>query len=244
MRVSFSRKPGFALFAWSLVVSAVFPISSVSAQIARLELHAIQTQTPTEQEFLTGKKDAKPATISGELRIPRAGTDRLPAVILLHGSGGLSGLQDNWAREFATLGSRDLHRRQLHGPWRHQHPERPGPAHPLGSHRRRVPRTGAARQASSDRPGAGSRHGFLARRRRGPLLRSQAVRGDARAGGRPHASPATLGSIRPATGSSSTGWTWRTSRSASSTARRTTTSPPPDAAPTSSASRKPERTSR
>ena len=58
MRVSFSRKPGFARFAWPLVVSAVLPISSVSAQIARLELHAIQTQTPTEQEFLTGKKDA------------------------------------------------------------------------------------------------------------------------------------------------------------------------------------------
>ena len=104
MRVSFSRKPGFARFAWPLVVSAVLPISSVSAQIARLELHAIQTQTPTEQEFLTGKKDAKPAIISGELRIPRTGTDRLPAVILLHGSGGPSGLQDNWAREFATLG--------------------------------------------------------------------------------------------------------------------------------------------
>src|SRR5215831_11634637 len=104
MRISFSRKPGFALLAWSLLVSAVFPISSGNAQIARLELHAIQTQTPTEQEFLTGKKDAKPATISGELRIPRTGTDRLPAVILLHGSGGPSGLQDNWAREFATLG--------------------------------------------------------------------------------------------------------------------------------------------
>src|SRR5215211_6506268 len=98
MRVNFSRKSGFALFVWSLVVSALFPISSVCAQIAKLELHAIQTQTPTEQEFLTGKKDAKPATISGELRIPRAGTDRLPAVILLHGSGGISGREDGWAR--------------------------------------------------------------------------------------------------------------------------------------------------
>ena len=69
MRVSFSRKPSFALFAWSLIVSTAFTMSPVSAQIARLELHAFQTQTPTEQEFLTGKKDAKPATISGELRI-------------------------------------------------------------------------------------------------------------------------------------------------------------------------------
>ena len=128
MHVSFSNKSGFALLAWSLVVSALFPASSVSAQIARLELHGIQTQTPTEQEFLTGKKDAKPATISGELRIPRAGADRLPAVILLHGSGGLSGLQDNWAQRIRHPRRRDFHRRQLHRPWRHQHRERPGPA--------------------------------------------------------------------------------------------------------------------
>jgi dienelactone hydrolase len=74
------------------------------AQIARLELHTIQSHSPTDQEFLTGKRDAKPVTISGELRIPRPGTDRLPAVVLLHGSGGASGLQDNWAREFNALG--------------------------------------------------------------------------------------------------------------------------------------------
>ena len=103
MAVRFSLKPGFALLASFLVGGAVFSIGSVNAQIARLELHAFQTQTPTDQEFLTGKKDAKPATISGELRLPRAGTDRLPAVVLLHGSGGLSGLQDNWAREFSTI---------------------------------------------------------------------------------------------------------------------------------------------
>lgn len=104
MRLSFSCKPSSILFAWWLVVSALFPISPASAQIVRLELHVIQTQSPTEQEFLNGKKDANPATISGELRIPRTGSDRLPAVILLHGSGGPSGLQDNWAREFAALG--------------------------------------------------------------------------------------------------------------------------------------------
>lgn len=104
MSVSFSRKPGFVFLALSLVVGVVFSISSAYAQIARLELHAFQTQTPTDQEFLTGKKDAKPATISGELRIPRAGTDRLPAVVLLHGSGGISSLQDNWAKEFSTIG--------------------------------------------------------------------------------------------------------------------------------------------
>jgi dienelactone hydrolase len=76
----------------------------VHAQIFRLELHTLQTQSPTDQEFLTGKKDLKPITITGELRIPRRGTDRLPAVVLLHGSGGVSGFIDDWAREINTLG--------------------------------------------------------------------------------------------------------------------------------------------
>ena len=69
----------------------------------------MQTQSPTDQEFLTGRKDAKPVIITGELRIPRPGTDRLPAVVLFHGSGGASGREDNWAREFNALGSRDFH---------------------------------------------------------------------------------------------------------------------------------------
>jgi dienelactone hydrolase len=103
MPKGFSRKAGPLFLISPLAFGALLTAASVHAQIARLELHAFQTKTPTEQEFLTGKKDAKPATISGELRIPRAGTDRLPAVILLHGSGGISGLQDGWAREFSTV---------------------------------------------------------------------------------------------------------------------------------------------
>lgn len=73
-------------------------------QIAKLELHVLQSQTPTDQEFLTGRKDAKPVTVSGELRIPRPGTDRLPAVVLLHGSGGVTDREDAWARELAAMG--------------------------------------------------------------------------------------------------------------------------------------------
>jgi dienelactone hydrolase len=85
-------------------ICVVLGCAPAYAQIARLELHTIQSHSPTDQEFLTGKRDAKPVTISGELRIPRAGTDRLPAVVLLHGSGGATGLQDNWAKEFNALG--------------------------------------------------------------------------------------------------------------------------------------------
>ena len=103
MPVRSRRFSEFLVFVLScaFVVSAPSP---TSAQIARLELYALQTQTPTNQEFLTGRKDSKPATITGELRIPRPGKDRLPAVVLLHSSAGMSGRVDNWAREFNALG--------------------------------------------------------------------------------------------------------------------------------------------
>ena len=87
-----------------LLTFAVLYSSSATAQISRLELHSIQSQTPTDQEFLTGNREAKPINIVGELRIPRPGVDRLPAVVLLHGSGGAGALEDQWAREFATQG--------------------------------------------------------------------------------------------------------------------------------------------
>ncbi len=99
-----SRISGCLVLALSFVCIGILASASAHAQIARLELHMMQTQSPTDQEFLTGGKDAKPVIITGELRIPRPGTDRLPAMVLLHGSGGASGLQDNWAREFNALG--------------------------------------------------------------------------------------------------------------------------------------------
>jgi hypothetical protein len=80
------------------------PITS-QARIARLELHTLQTKTFTDQEMLTGSTVGKPATIVGELRIPRAGNDRLPAVVLMHGSGGGSSREDGWARELNALGA-------------------------------------------------------------------------------------------------------------------------------------------
>ena len=46
-------------------------------------------------------------TIGGELRLPKAQTDKFPAVILLHGSGGLGGTGspiDEWSRSLNELG--------------------------------------------------------------------------------------------------------------------------------------------
>jgi dienelactone hydrolase len=56
---------------------------------------------------LAGRGEGQPVTIAGELRIPKAGNDRLPAVVLLHGSGGIGAtgsMIDEWSRELAQLG--------------------------------------------------------------------------------------------------------------------------------------------
>jgi dienelactone hydrolase len=75
-----------------------------SAQVARTEVHPIPTMTLTDQQFLTGAKDGKPTTVAGVLRIPRAGTERLPAVILVHGSGGIGGNVDYWQQQLNDIG--------------------------------------------------------------------------------------------------------------------------------------------
>jgi dienelactone hydrolase len=75
-----------------------------SAQVARTELHAISTITMSDGQFLTGEKGGAPVTIGGVLRLPRLGTDRLPAVILVHGSGGVGGNVDRWSQELNGLG--------------------------------------------------------------------------------------------------------------------------------------------
>ena len=73
-------------------------------QVARMEILSFPSMTLTDQEFLTGKKDGKPVTIAGELRLPRPGNDRLPAVVLLHGSGGVAGYVLDWEQELNAMG--------------------------------------------------------------------------------------------------------------------------------------------
>src|SRR4051812_14000291 len=77
---------------------------SVTDLAARTELRAIPTLTLTDQQFLTGDKDGKPVTLAGELRFPRGITGKVPAVILLHGSGGPNGGHELWAKHFNEMG--------------------------------------------------------------------------------------------------------------------------------------------
>lgn len=74
------------------------------SQVARMEVLPLRSTTLTDKEFLVGGKDGKPASLAGELRLPRAGTERFPVVILLHGSGGISGYVTDWEQDLLAMG--------------------------------------------------------------------------------------------------------------------------------------------
>jgi dienelactone hydrolase len=77
---------------------------SVKSLAARTELRPIETLTLTDQQFLTGDKNGKAVTIAGELRLPQGASGRLPAVILMHGSGGPGPRDEFWAKAFNGMG--------------------------------------------------------------------------------------------------------------------------------------------
>ena len=75
-----------------------------AAEVAKTELYVIQTTTFTEKQFLTGTRDGKPVSIAAELRLPPSSEERLPAVILLHGSGGIIPIEEHWSRVLNDMG--------------------------------------------------------------------------------------------------------------------------------------------
>jgi dienelactone hydrolase len=80
---------------------------STNAQVARLEVYPVSSVTLKDSDFLGDRISGQPVTIAGELRIPKPGNDKLPAVVLLHGSGGIGGagsMIDEWSRELNQLG--------------------------------------------------------------------------------------------------------------------------------------------
>src|SRR5262245_2612239 len=77
------------------------------AQTARQEFYPLQSVTLSDADFLTGKKDGVQVTLAGALRFPKFGPEKQPAVVLLHGSGGLGGSVDTieeCSRELNEIG--------------------------------------------------------------------------------------------------------------------------------------------
>ena len=76
---------------------------AVQAQ-ARTEVHPVETVTLSNQQFLLGEKGSQPVILAGELRIPAGRTGRIPAVILVHGSAGITAGHQQWAQELNRIG--------------------------------------------------------------------------------------------------------------------------------------------
>lgn len=86
----------------SFVASAAFA-GPPNDMVARTELHAIDTLTLSDAQFLKGDASAKATLTTGELRIPNR-QGRLPVVVLQHGSGGMTGNIEMWSRELNSIG--------------------------------------------------------------------------------------------------------------------------------------------
>jgi len=70
---------------------------------ARVELYAIPSLTISDQQFLTGDTNGKPVTVAGEFRIAQ-GSGRLPVVVLMHGSSGISANTEPWVHHLNAMG--------------------------------------------------------------------------------------------------------------------------------------------
>ena len=91
----------------AFALAALLPLAALAqAPLAlRLEMRAVDSVTLSSVQFLTGEeKGGRKVTLGGELRIPGPPGTKVPAVILVHGSGGISGATDAWARELNAIG--------------------------------------------------------------------------------------------------------------------------------------------
>jgi dienelactone hydrolase len=77
---------------------------ALSDLAARTELRPFESLTLTDRQFLIGDKNGKAVMLAGELRLPQGGSGRLPAVILVHGSGGTGAREEFWSKYFNEMG--------------------------------------------------------------------------------------------------------------------------------------------
>jgi dienelactone hydrolase len=94
-----------AIFGTGVLVTCIETnAQSVPKDVAsRIEIYAIPSFTISDQQFLAGDANGKPVTVAGEFRIAQ-GSGRLPVVVMMHGSGGISGVSEAWVHQFNSMG--------------------------------------------------------------------------------------------------------------------------------------------
>jgi len=99
-----------SILGYVVVVFAAFASPATQAQTipagipSRIEIHSLASTTLTTDEFLLGNAQGKPVLLGGELRLPVGTTAKFPAVILVHGSGGIGGAMDMWIHHLNQAG--------------------------------------------------------------------------------------------------------------------------------------------
>jgi len=94
-----------AALAAAVLISTIASADTLATKdlAARTELHSVPTVWISDEQFLTGDRNGRPVTVSGELSLP-PGTGKLPTVILMHGSGGMGANVGYWKRQLNALG--------------------------------------------------------------------------------------------------------------------------------------------
>jgi dienelactone hydrolase len=74
------------------------------AQLTRIEIATMPSVTLDSEQILIGDHAGERVTLAAELRLPASGAAKLPAVVLVHGSGGIGPSIDRWAWELNGIG--------------------------------------------------------------------------------------------------------------------------------------------
>jgi dienelactone hydrolase len=94
-----------AIFCTGILLACVETnAQSIPKEIAsRVEIYAIPSLTISDQQFLTGDSNGKQVTVAGEFRIAQ-GSGKLPVVVMMHGSSGVSATSEAWEHQFNAMG--------------------------------------------------------------------------------------------------------------------------------------------
>ena len=83
---------------------SALPAAAQSGWPGRIEILPVNSRTLTGAEFLSGSAPGREVLLGGELRLPLGAGAKVPAVVLVHGSGGIGAGPDYWARAFNEIG--------------------------------------------------------------------------------------------------------------------------------------------
>ena len=85
------------LLAFGALAAPIAAHAQGSSWPGRIEILPVRSQTLPLDAFLRGDKAGPEVLLGGELRLPVGASSRVPAVILIHGSGGIGSGPDMWA---------------------------------------------------------------------------------------------------------------------------------------------------